>query len=262
MQTTLINTTIPCYPANLEKMRKNIITQAIDVLGRDGAHDLFHNHKGRKALHRYPLIQYRVHNHKLSLFAVGEAVPALLKVVTEADLDNRAHLMTLNNVTIQKTKAEIKPSNRDEYYRLMDWIAFNNETFNDKWNKTFTLIERVGLLNNAISGHLKILGKQLLSTEEATSMDGELYMLTHRKTQLLYGNKVMGFNVIFRTKFHLPEFFALGRGVSLGAGTFQKLRNNPEGGLIGREKKFFKKSNEIIIRQYSNENQNQKMSIL
>jgi len=228
MQTLLINTSIPSRPLDIGNRRKNIISQAIDVLGRDGAHDLFHNHKGQKALHRYPLIQYRVSNNMLTLFAIGEAVPALIKVVVDADLDNRSHRITLNNVTMQKGKAELTPSKRNEYYRLMDWVAFNNEVFNEKWNTSYSFLERVGLLNDAISGHLRVLGYQLLPQEDVQKIEGELYMLTNRKTQDLYGNKVMGFNVIFKTPYHLPENFALGRGISLGTGTFQKLRNNPE----------------------------------
>ncbi len=228
MQTLLIKTSIPCRPQNLSNRRKNIISQAIDVLGREGAHNLFHNHKERKALHRYPLIQYRVQNNLLSIFAIGEAVSVLIKVVVEADLENTAHRITLNNVRMQKGKAEITKSSRNEYYRLMDWIAFNNETFNEKWRRSYSLLERVGLLNNAITGHLRILGHQLEQRDELEGIQGELMMITSTKDQMVYGQKMMGLNVIFRTPYHLPEYCALGRSISIGAGTFQKLRTHPE----------------------------------
>jgi hypothetical protein len=53
-------------------------------------------------------------------------------------------------------------------------------------------------------------------------------MITGRKPMKIYGNKMMGLNVIFKTKAHLPEGLALGRCISLGTGTYQKLKNNPE----------------------------------
>jgi len=67
-----------------------------------------------------------------------------------------------------------------------------------------------------------------LTDDEAQALNGEIYMLKQAKSQKLYGNRVMGFNVIFKTPYLLPANAALGRGVSLGAGTFQKLKVNPE----------------------------------
>lgn len=228
MQTLKIKTNIYCPPSQLEYRRKDIITQAIDVLGRDGSHDLFHNHKGEKAVHRYPLIQYRVHGNKLHLLALGEGVPALLKVIIDAEMDNPAHRINLNNVEMTKGKAEMKASEKWEYYRLMDWVALNNKNFNEKWLQSYSLIERVGILNEAITGHLRRMRAAIHGSELDIDLNGELYMITGRKPMKIYGNKMMGLNVIFKTKAHLPEELALGRCISLGTGTYQKLKNNPE----------------------------------
>lgn len=228
MQTLTIKTNIHCPPAQLEYRRKDIITQAIDVLGRDGAHDLFHNHQGEKAIRRYPLIQYRVHDRKLQIFAVGEAVPVLMQVIVKAELDNTAHRINLNNVEMTTGKASLIKSDRYQYYRLMDWVALNNDTFNNKWKKTFSMIERIPLLDQAITGHLRILGSQFMDDEESQKMDGVLYMVNGKKPMKVYGNTMMGLNVLFKTRYILPEGFALGRCISLGAGTFQMCKTNPE----------------------------------
>jgi len=239
MQTLIVNTSIPCSPRQLTQRRKDISAQAVDILGKEGAHDLFHNHQEGKTVHRYPLIQYRVQSRKLCVFAIGDAASILLRVIIEADLNNPRHLLTLNSIKLQQNLAEISPSPRFEYYRLMDWVAFNSETYKQKWNASYSLLERVTLLNQAITGHLRVLGHQFLSKEEVANMHGELYMLTQRKTQSLYGNQVMGFNVIFKTPYHLPKHFSLGRGISIGAGTFRRLKSNPEGNNNQRKAALF-----------------------
>ena len=244
MQTLLIKTNIHCPPTQLEYRRKDIITQAIDVLGRDGAHDLFHNHQGEKAVHRYPLIQYRVHGNKLHLFAVGKGVDALLSIVIGAELDNRAHRVNLNNVVMTKGMADMKPSKEYQYYRLMDWIALNNETFNKEWKQCFSLVERAKILDRAITGHLRRMNQVLNedNMDALADMDGELFMITARKPMKIYGNTLMGLNVIFKAKAYLPEDMALGRCISLGAGTFQRLRESPENNKKIISKKPRKKS--------------------
>lgn len=226
METLLVNTDILCTARQIPDRRKEIIDQVLDMFGKnDERHRLFHNHEEDHLIRKYSNVHYRSHRGKLVIFGWGEAVDVLKKMVMNSDPDK--HFIHINNSNMKVAKSSFVEADRYQYYRLKDWVAMNNETYN-KWKHSYTMTERLKILNNAINGNLKTLASIFIPKDESQKVEGELFMIQEIKTQSVFGNNVIGCNVIFKTKYHLPEDFALGRNVSLGVGTYRKLRVNPE----------------------------------
>ena len=228
METLLVNTDIPCTARQIPYRRKEIVDQVLDIFGKvEERHTLFHNHTEKGVIRRYPRVHYRSHNGLLVLFVWGEAVDITKRLIMMADPDNIKHKLHINNTSMKLVKENFTKSDKNQYYRLMDWVPMNNDAYN-KWKKSFTMKERLEILDFAIDINLKILASVFMSNEEAQKVSGELFMINEIKSQTVFENKVIGANVIFRTKYNLPKNFALGRNVSIGTGTYKKLINNPE----------------------------------
>ena len=196
--TLLVETDMSCRHSDLEQMRKRIIAQAIDILARNEDHSVFHNHIADQEVWRYPYIHYRSRGKKFVLFAWGKAVPILLKIITHAQTDNKKHLIHINNCRFSKRSASWDGSHRNEYYRLFDWVALNNTTYKSKWMTSFSLLERVEILNQCLTGHLRILASIfIIGKAEESLISGELFSLSKVKSQRIFGNEVLGFNIIF-----------------------------------------------------------------
>ncbi len=224
MQSLIIKTDVTCSPRQLPEKRKEVVNQVLDLFGKgDERHRLFHNHEEEYLIRGYSNIHYRSHRGKLVIFGWGEAVDVLKAMIMEADPDK--HLVNINNCGMKLAKNSFTKADRYQYYRLMDWVPMNNKTYNI-WKHSHSMTERLKILDNAINGNLKTLAS-IFMVEKLENEMGKLFLIREIKTQEIFGNKVIGCNVIFKTKYHLPENFALGRNLSLGVGTYKKLRNNP-----------------------------------
>ena len=223
MQSLIIKTDISCSPRDLYDMRDMVNKQAKELLGEDdNRFKMFNNHE---LPNKYSHIHYRCHYRKFVIFGWGEAVDVLKDMIIKSDPDK--HPVNINNCVMKLTKNSFTKADKYQYYRLMDWVPMDNETYNT-WKQSYSMTERLKILNNAINGNLKILASIFMTKDESQKVEGELFMIHEIKTQEIFGNNVIGCNVIFKTRYHLPENFALGRNVSLGVGTYKKLRNNPE----------------------------------
>jgi len=184
--------------------------------------NLFHNHKGESEdgnfHYRYPLIQYRVRHKKAAIFAIGEGVQALQKVLATSDwqINWQGQPKTLQVEDLRMNSTLIKTTPQLQTYKLYKWLALNQENY-QRWQNCKGLIERTQLLQN-------ILRNQLLAClwgigwREDTQI--EVCIQEMRKSQVVpfKGIKHTTFDVVYTTNVQLPNHIALGKAVSHGFG--------------------------------------------
>jgi len=178
----------------------------------------FHNHKSDGGNHHigYPLIQYRSKQGKAIIQVFGAAIPIVEQWLGAADWQS---WMSYKQVADKKvTTEEIAISDRPIYYRLMDWLPLNDESYR-RWSEAKTLRERTTILDQAITGHVRRLAQSFIKAQDWPEIIADICMIRKAKKVKGYHHSDLSLNVIFRTNVVLPPSLAIGRAVSLGYGT-------------------------------------------
>lgn len=107
--------------------------------------------------YRYPLIQYRVRYKKAAIFALGEGVQALQKVLATSDwqINWQGKPKTLQVEDLRMYATFIKTTPQLQTYKLYKWLALNQKNY-ALWQQCNGLIKRIQLLENVLRGHLLV----------------------------------------------------------------------------------------------------------
>jgi hypothetical protein len=180
--------------------------------------DEFHNHKAGEGLwHRYPFVQYQIHNGNAAIVAWGEGVPPL-----KAFVERYAGVLLLHTkpqkvallAATEKTET-LAFSETEQAYQVQRWIALSKQK-HEEWLKNDRLINRVLLLQNALGSHLIAMFKGFEwrppQRFEVTIQDFSSQTVLHR------GIKYAAFEVQYSVPLLLPQDFGLGKAVSEGFG--------------------------------------------
>jgi hypothetical protein len=184
--------------------------------------DLFHNHRGQDGLyHRYPMIQYRKHGGKASIFAFNEGVDAMQNLIRqfswEVKWKGKARQLQLEKFHTQEFRLEYL--DHMQAYTLKHWLPFNRENF-IAWKQEDDLIARVKLLNAILVGHIFDFSTGM-GWKIPDHLEVKLKDIQRRETVHVHNTQRPMFDVCFKTNVALPWGTGLGKSVSLGFGLLQ-----------------------------------------
>ena len=174
--------------------------------------------------YRYPLIQYRCEDGKAVIWGMGDGIKALQQWLNQG-LDTfrmGGRRCPLRIIDFKGTDFYLEKTKQFYTYRLMDWLALNQENY-EKWNKIDRYTERIKLLEEVLAGHL--LGFATAANWQIPNRF-EVYLHNVRSVRpvKVHGSERMAFNVLYRTNLKLPAGVAIGRSVAFGFGVQQPTR--------------------------------------
>ena len=190
----------------------------------DGNADiLFHNHDGESLAYHYPLIQYKRIEQCASIVAIDEGADIIGQFLSSGKsnltLGKRTETFTISEV--YTTNCEVLVNDEDYEYNLYHWLPFNSENY-AAFNALGSLSEKVLFLERILVGNILSFAKGV-----NVSLDSNIicWIQDISRQQLLKykGVKMMAFDLTFRVNVALPDFIGLGKGVSLGFGTINKI---------------------------------------
>ena len=168
--------------------------------------------------YRYPLIQYRVQQGKAAIFALNDGVQALQQVLATSDWNvnwngQKRHLQ-IEELRTKTHQLEVQKT--AEAYKLYDWIALNQENY-EEWQNCANLVQRIQLLERLLRNHLMVFcygmdWKPTQKVEVSIQNIEEMYALD------LYDARVLAFTIEFKTNLTLPPYVALRQSSSQGFG--------------------------------------------
>jgi hypothetical protein len=244
LSTLQLQFSLPLHHADIPSFRGAFAALA----GREN--HVFHNHDNSRQgelLHRYPLVQYRVHDGNAAIFAINEGVAALEKMEKEGVFRQFAmngHPMPLEVVSRNKERGsgpQILPLAEQHRYRIYHYIPFTPENYTT-YKSHFALTTKVemleGLLRNHIiamlrgvvveSGELKVKSESEATNSPGSTFNAPLEITVNdidrvKKVNVL-GQNMMAFDLVFSANANLPEGIAIGRTVAFGFGVVIGMR--------------------------------------
>jgi len=178
--------------------------------------DLFHNHsKNRKSIFRFPLIQYKIINKKLSVFGYNEA----LKTISEKFLKIKD--IKIDKDIIKNLETNISISDKDFFvddnlynYKFETiWLAVNQKNYLNFINHKLNLSK---VLTNNILSNFKGLG---IKVDKKIIVKGNF----KRQDVNVKNNEYFGFLGNFSCNVKMPDYFGIGKHKSIGFGCIKKI---------------------------------------
>ncbi|MBR1369682.1 hypothetical protein RJ53_09420 [Methanocalculus chunghsingensis] len=197
------------------------------IAGQYPDRPLLHHH-APQLIYTYPRVQYRVIEGTPSVLGIDDGADELRAIV--GDL----HELTLGNSRYRITRkatyemeGAIRPIRDLRSYRFTSpWIALSTKNY-EIYQNAGGWRERKELLNRILIGNILSMAKGL-----DIVISREIRVRTHLDPVAVRykGIGMTGFTGEFQTNVIIPEFFALGKGVSQGFGTVIPDRSaSPEG---------------------------------
>lgn len=170
-------------------------------------------------LHRYPRIHYRIQGGKATLWGVNEGAQALRNwlLTHSGELmigDQKVSLMIDH---LQERQYELKLSDKLHTYRLLDYLALNQENY-QTWQQAEGIIERMQILEGALTGHLLGFCSAMGYRVPKRGLQVKLLDVRDHRPVRLHGTQHMAFAVIYKSNLVLPPDIAIGRGIAHGYG--------------------------------------------
>ena len=182
----------------------------------------FHNHAlpDEENHHiEYPMIHYRSKNNKAVITAFNQAIPIIEQWLGKADFKSWMSYKKIEHK--EEISSEISITEEMHYYRLLDYLPLNTENY-ERWQKNILLKDRVTILEECLTGHLRRLAQTFIEKRKWDELRAELILIKKVKEVQVYHHNDIAFNILFRANILLPDSLAIGKAVSLGYGT-QKL---------------------------------------
>lgn len=188
-------------------------------------YDLIHNHDPAtgKTLYRYPLIQFKLINDIPVILALGDqAITIFSDIFCKLDkiqIDNEIY--PIQNMALQVETVNFGFSPGPLSYRFLSpWLALNQSNY-----KLF--------LSQSQEKNIELLEKILIGNILSISRGLNYWLEPHQRLEVkimmdsfpshLKGIEMEGFTGLFQVNFFIPDYFALGKSVSRGFGTVEKI---------------------------------------
>ncbi len=186
---------------------------------------LFHNHlNGNGFLYKYPLIQYKtIHRHP-AIVCVDYGVDEIHKFFENKDwsinisgrwLDMKIDKLNMNQFTMNVWDKHFK-------YNIRNWIALNQENYK-KYMEMEALSEKTEFLERLLKANILSFAKGI-DWQVAKPVELKITDIKELRPVRLKQQKVLGFNLDFKTNVFLPNNIGLGKSVSLGFGNVKEIR--------------------------------------
>jgi hypothetical protein len=187
---------------------------------------LFHNHLNDNSfLYKYPLIQYKIIYKHPAIVCVDYGVDEIHKFFENKDwsikisdrwLDMKIERLNINQFTLNVWDKHF-------YYNIKNWIALNPANYK-KYQQIDSLSERTAFLENLLKANILSFAKGIGWTVDKP-LDIRITDMQDLRPVTLKKQKVLGFNLDFKTNVFLPNYIGLGKSVSLGFGNVRAIKN-------------------------------------
>jgi len=216
MRILTITLNIPLHPGLIPNFRSCII----ELVGRE--HQLFHNHDGEHHYHYgYPLVQYAVRRGYACLIGLGAGADALQQILLprlsgSLEIAGQTHHLTLNDLHMDDQQHAWKVLDNPRQYGLFGWLALNADNYK-KWKSTTLTEARKEILNQALTGHLRVAAEAAGITEKETVI-GQVLQIDNQKRVHFHHTQMVRFHVMITSSLLLPTGPGIGRSAAFGFG--------------------------------------------
>jgi len=191
--------------------------------------DLFHNHLNEggkidetedpKFAYRYPRIQYKRIGKQPVILCVGEGVDEIHKFFEKSNWDIRLgkDVLEMRIAKLDLNQFEMKISERLSSYSIRNWVALNQQAYN-QYQKLDGIVEKIAFLEKKLIGNILAFAKGIdWHIEEKIELKitdlPQMQLISYKK------QKLQTFNLDFKTNVFIPQYIGLGAKTSVGMGT-------------------------------------------
>jgi len=183
-------------------------------------HYLLHHHVRDKILYRYPLVQYKVIDGNPIIIGINEGA----KLVVEIGVNNNELIIdelsfSVNSYSIMKDTVYIGETPDYVHYRFISpWLALNEKNY--ELYKNSNSIEQEELLKRLLIGNILSMCKGIgynVKHELKCWLNVDKCLVNYKDI------KMIGFKGEFKVNFDIPDYLGLGKAVSRGFGTIEKI---------------------------------------
>lgn len=183
--------------------------------------DIYHNHSGESLLYRYPRIQYKFIEGRISIVGIGEGASSVEKNFSmESPLIlNIWGTEKTFNIIEKKTAYYVPQSFESErhHYFIRNWLPLNQEN-HQTFLEAESLAEKIEILDKVLSANILSLFKGFDYQSEYRSKASvseivKAHTITYKDVEM------MAFDVRITCNARLPELCGLGKGAGRGFGT-------------------------------------------
>ena len=181
---------------------------------------IYHNHEGNEVIYRYPLIQYKFIDGKISLVGIDEGADSVEKHFQYGQILK----LTIGNeekeykIIDKKTMYYIPESfeNKSDYYFLRSWLPLNQDNY-ARYTEMESIADKIALLDSILSANILSLFSGFNYYSEQKSRANILEIISSYPVKYK-NNDMLAFDIRFKCNAALPELCGLGKGTSRGFG--------------------------------------------
>lgn len=198
------------------------------VIAKTGnEHIIFHNHlNDREFLYGYPVIQYKRIGKNPAIICIDYGVDEIHHLFYNTNLEivvgQRPVSLVVKNLQMQQYNLQVWEKHFE--YRLYNWLALNQENY-EKYQALKDELSQTLFLENILKANIISFAKGVkwdIDKQISLRIDA----LIKAKIVPYKQQKLLAFDIRFRSNVFLPDFVGLGKGVSLGFGTVSQVKNN------------------------------------
>lgn len=189
-------------------------------------HIIFHNHlNDREFLYGYPVIQYKRIGKSPAIICIDYGVDEIHHLFNNKNMDivigQRPVSLVVKNLQMQQYTLQVWEKHFD--FRLYNWLALNQENY-EKYQELKDELSQMLFLENILKANIISFAKGVKwDVDKPISL--RIDEVIKSKIVPYKQQKLLAFDIRFRTNVFLPDFVGLGKGVSLGFGTVSQIKN-------------------------------------
>ncbi|MEG0307889.1 MAG: CRISPR-associated endonuclease Cas6 [Clostridium sp.] len=204
---------IKLTPRHGEKIRGYLGNKYIE-------NNLLHNHEKDKFIYRYPMIQYKVLSKVPVIIGINEGANTVANIGIN---DDELVLDGVKYDTFQKeiTKTTFEFKCEDDYVQykfLTPWISLSQKNIDSY--RTSNKMEQEEILKKILIGNIISMSKGIGYTVDERI---NCWIDLKEKEVMLKGVKHTAFIGSFKVNFNIPNYFGIGKSVSRGFGTVERV---------------------------------------
>ena len=198
--------------------------------GREFADEimLHHHESDGRYRYEYPKVQFKVIDREARLIGFNEGAELVTRIWTEVDQTKIGdEVLTIVEAKLSRWQDFIGVSDQPLTYRFRTpWLGLNQEN-HAKYDRMTDLIGRRELLERSLVGNCLSFAKGFKHHVQARIV-ADCRELQEIQTRFK-GVPMIGFIGVMRINFHIPDHAGIGKSVSRGFGTVERVhaRSNP-----------------------------------
>ncbi len=197
------------------------------IASMEGAADgLYHNHGDDSVVYRYPMIQYKRIAQCAAIVAVDSGADIIGQFLSSGNtrlrIGDREEDFFISDVRANSCLVQVWDG--DFEYHLKKWLPFNSKNFAE-YKSLDSLADKVNFLEHILIGNILSFAKGIGVTL-TSDIVCRISSIGSTKILMYKGVKMMAFDLEFRSNVTLPDFVGIGKGVSLGFGTVNRVHRD------------------------------------